>query len=239
MKSNSFSIQEALRFGWETTKSNFSLLLSLLIISALVSIVPDVIAKMVPETVWGSSVYWLVWIAAVALGFVIDVSLIFIMLRFVDKEGVKVSMIFSQYRLTFRYVIAAVFYGLMVVFGLILLIVPGIYFALRYQFYAYALVDKQADIFESFKISASLTEGEKLALLRFFLILVLINIAGALVFLVGLFVTMPLSMLSYAYVYRKLSSRPESDLSSLDKQGDAGQQNTLPVSETDPQESMK
>ena len=92
----------------------------------------------------------------------------------------------------------------MVAVGLILLIIPGIYLAIKYQFFSFLIVDKNMGIMESFKKSEEMTQGVKMNLLLFSLALAGINILGALVFLVGLIVTIPTTVMATVYVYRKL-----------------------------------
>src|SRR4030042_562947 len=67
------------------------------------------------------------------------------------------------------------------------------------------IVDKKMGI-DSLSKSWQMTKGVKLNLFLFWILLALINIAGALLLLVGLFITVPLSMVATAYVYRKLVS---------------------------------
>ncbi len=52
--------------------------------------------------------------------------------------------------------------------------------------------------------------GAKWDLFLFGLLLGLINFVGALVFLIGLFATIPTTMVAYAYVYRHLAGREAS-----------------------------
>ena len=68
------------------------------------------------------------------------------------------------------------------------------------------VVDKKLDITESIRKSGEITQGHKGWLFGFAIVLGLVNIAGALLLLVGLLVTIPLTTMAYIYVYRQLSS---------------------------------
>ncbi len=59
----------------------------------------------------------------------------------------------------------------MVAVGLMLLIVPGIYLGLKYQFYGYAIADKGIGPIDALKESDRMTEGAKQNLLIFWLTL--------------------------------------------------------------------
>ncbi len=51
-----------------------------------------------------------------------------------------------------------------------------------------------------------MTVGVKWHLLGFLLIVALLNLLGAIVFLVGLLVTVPVTMIAYAHIYQKLQA---------------------------------
>jgi uncharacterized membrane protein len=91
--------------------------------------------------------------------------------------------------------------------------VPGIYLALKYQFYNYLIRDQGKGLVEAIRISGVLTEGVMWNLVLFWLMLAGINILGMLAGInilgmlalgIGLTITVPLSWLATAYVYRRL-----------------------------------
>jgi uncharacterized membrane protein len=102
--------------------------------------------------------------------------------------------------------VSSILYGLIVGVGFILLVVPGIYLALRLQFYSFYVVDKNAGITDSLKMSWEATKGNTLNIFLFVLILIALNILGAIALLVGLLVTIPVSFIAVALLYRKLSA---------------------------------
>jgi uncharacterized membrane protein len=87
----------------------------------------------------------------------------------------------------------------------ILLIVPGVIWAIKYQFYGYLIIDKKMGVMEALKKSAEMTDGIKLDLFGLGLVLLGVIILGALVLGVGLLAAIPTVWLATAYVYRKLS----------------------------------
>ncbi len=68
------------------------------------------------------------------------------------------------------------------------------------------------DVIEAFKESGRITEGSKWNLFFLALIFLLIVGIGALVLLVGLFVAIPIIIVAWAYVYKKLSSEFSSEV---------------------------
>ena len=76
--------------------------------------------------------------------------------------------------------------------------------AIRYSFYNYFLVDRNAGIGESLKSSWQATQGLTGKLLLFSLLIAGINVLGLLALGVGLLVTAPLSVLAETYLYRQI-----------------------------------
>jgi uncharacterized membrane protein len=59
------------------------------------------------------------------------------------------------------------------------------------------------------KESSRITRGHKWPLFVFLLLLVLVNLAGLLALVVGLLVSMPVSMLAFVHAYRTLAGKAE------------------------------
>ncbi len=56
-----------------------------------------------------------------------------------------------------------------------------------------------------------ITEGVRLRLLVFVLLFLGLNLVGAVACLVGLFVTIPVTMMAAAYIYRRLEQQPPAE----------------------------
>jgi uncharacterized membrane protein len=121
----------------------------------------------------------------------------------------KLQIFFLLIHLFFKYLIGDILYGLIIIGGLILLIIPGIIWAIQFQFFGYLIIDKGLGPIEALKKSSKITKGAKWDLFLLGILLVLINILGALALLVGLFATIPTTMIANAFVYRKLLSQTE------------------------------
>ena len=235
MSENRFVIGEAIRFGWETMKKNIGFFIVILIIAFLIENIPNAIA-----TYAGNDfplISYVLLLMGWILGFVVQMGLVKISLQFCDNIKGKLDDLLSSFDILLPFIAASLLYGLIVLggimllvvlsiiwsvqFGLlsyffggfILLIVPAIIWGIQFSLYPYFIVEKRLGPIEALKASSRATKGAKWDLFLFWLLLVLINIAGFLVFVVGLFATIPTSMIAYAYVYRKLTK--ESDPSGL------------------------
>ena len=207
MTTKVFSISEALYFGWATTKSNLGFFIKLLIIVGPLLFIPHIIAREALEI--NTFLGIILHIADYALATLISIGLVKISLIFYDYNKGQLKDLFSQYRLFFKYLLTLVIYTLIVLGGLLLLIIPGIIWAIKFQFFSYLIIDKKLEPIEALKQSSAITRGIKWRLLAFFLVMGLINILGALLLLVGLFITVPITMLATAFVYRKLLAQTE------------------------------
>lgn len=99
-----------------------------------------------------------------------------------------------------------------------LFVLPNIYLFTRTQFYRYSVVDKELGAYSAIRHSWDITAGSFWKIFVFSIVLVLMNIVGVMLFVVGLVLTVPLSVLAYAYVYRKLSDQK---LPTLEETGSA------------------
>ena len=202
--SKHFSKSEAINFGFETAKKNLLFYFALFVILAFLML-SYVVLQAILVSNFGSIgsfiaavIQWVVT-AGITLGFVN------IALKLIDKKKVeKKDLFFQDWGLVFIYIVTNLIRQIIIIAGLILLIVPGIIFAIKLQFVDYLIVDKKMGI-DSLGKSWEMTKGIKLNLFLFWVLLALINIAGALLLLVGLFITIPLSMIATAYIYKKLS----------------------------------
>jgi len=207
MTTQKFSKSEAIRFGWQTMKSNLGFFIGLLIVAGLIYIIPSIISSLLEKKSLMLSLG--VSLIGIILGIIIDLGLIKISLNFCDNLKSKITDLFSQYQLFFKYLFASILCGLIVILGLILLIIPGIYLAIRFQFYGYFIVDKRAGVIESLKRSWRITQGTVWNLFLFGLLLTGINLLGVLFLIIGLFATVPTTMVAMAFVYRKLLIQTE------------------------------
>lgn len=197
-----FVISDAVQFRWDTTKSNIGFFIGLLIVAGLIQYVTDIIAAIIEADAPVLSI--IIRIAAFVLSIIIGMGLIKIFLRFCDGEKGEFSDLFSCYPLFFKYLVGSILYGLIVSVGLILLIIPGIIWAIKFQFFDYLIVDKGLGPIDALEKSSEITRGVKWDLFIFDMLIGIINLLGFLCLLVGLFVTIPTTMVATAFVYRKL-----------------------------------
>lgn len=205
MANPKFSISQALSFGWNTMKKNLGFFIVLIIILIVVSAIPNSLTTLTQKDYPALALIFT--LVSLVLNIILEIGVTNISLKFAQGEKPTYNDLFSKINLFLNFLGGSILFGLIVMVGLFLFVIPGIYWALKYQFYAYLIVDKGMGPIEALKESGRITQDAKWSLLGLYLLVLLINIAGALVLLVGLFATIPTTMVAYAAVYKKLSGQ--------------------------------
>ena len=208
-----FSIGEAFKQGWALTKKNFGFLIGVFVFIALINIVFTGLLSLLEknEGILFNALYVVIYLASIVVSSVLSLGAIKIALALADQKPAAFNDLFSTLNFFWKYLGASILYGLIVMGGLLLLIVPGLRWAVKYEFYVYALVEKNAGVIESLKISGAITKGSKWPLFFLGILVVLLNLLGILVVLVGLLVTVPLSMMVSVVAYRMLCQKAPSN----------------------------
>ncbi len=205
MSNFKLSAKEAFSFGWSVFKANA---FYLVVLFAGIGVIYFGLAAFQDfADSRGSALVILLGLVDWIFRLSISIGLIEIPLLLASGQKPDFGHLFSGYRYILRYFLASVLYMLAVVGGLLLLVVPGIIFAMRLQFYGYLIIDKGMKPMQSLKESWRMTEGVTMDLFGFILLTMLLNIAGAMAFMLGLLITAPVSLLALTYVYKKLLTR--------------------------------
>ena len=113
---------------------------------------------------------------------------------------------FKNYKILWHYFLASLLYMLILIVGLVALILPGIYFGIRLQFYKFLIIDNEnLKPMDALKASMKMTKGHFWKLFGFMIVIMFINIIGIIPLGLGLIVTIPLTTLAYALLYKKLT----------------------------------
>jgi uncharacterized membrane protein len=209
------TLGEALKSGWDKAFSRFGLILGTLIVAQLVVGVPSV-ASNIFQSIGSSAnnsalaaIFILVSLAFLVLQYWLQIltgiGLIRIQLNTIDSKTAEFGQLFNAEGVFWTYLGGAILYGLIVLGGFLLLIIPGIYWAIKYQFVLQLIVDKKLGPVDALKASGKITYTHKWWLLGFAIILGLINIATIFTLFLGLIITIPVTVMAHMYVYRKLS----------------------------------
>lgn len=139
-----------------------------------------------------------------AIQLFLSLGFIKIMLFLVQDKYVTVADMFNNFRPFLSYFVASFLYGIAVSIGLLLLIAPGIWVAIRFQFYPYFILEDGDSSFIALQKSYNLSQNLTMELLWFGVAVVILNIIGALLMGIGIIFTYPLTTMATAVIYRSL-----------------------------------
>ena len=129
-------------------------------------------------------------------------------LRLVSGEPTDVGMLFGEGSKLLRTIGAQILYVLMVSVGLILLIVPGIYLAIRFGQFQTAIVDRDLGVLDSLAYSSDVTTNNRMSLFGLSVLSMLIVLGGAIALCIGMIFAIPIVWLASITAYRWLQYGP-------------------------------
>lgn len=193
------SFRDALSTGWKTTKSRFPLLLAyvgtLILLGGVRFLIDKPIDSVIIKAVIGIGFQILNWF--------LTFNALAVSLKLVDDQEATYADFWRPQANFLFYVLATLLYGLIIGLGTLLLIVPGIIFGLMLMFYGYAMIEKKLGPIEALKESKRLTDGVKWELFLFSLLAIGLNLLGFLALIVGVLVTMTVTFIAMAHLYRQ------------------------------------
>ena len=111
---------------------------------------------------------------------------------------------FAGFRYFLPLLLLSLIAGLFIGIGTLLLIIPGIYLAVAYLFASYLVVDRRMDFWPAMELSRRTVNPRWFGFFAFMLLLVLLNLAGAVLLGVGLLVTIPVSFCAVTVAYAEI-----------------------------------
>lgn len=192
------SIKESFRFGWNTFKRDPWVLVGATavigVVSMIINTLDDSMDSGILIGVVGALLTW--WLF---LGFTRMVLMAH------DGGKPRFDMVFKEsWNVLWRYALAMIVSIVIVVIGLVLLIVPGIIAQIMLSLAIFLILEKHMMPIEALKESRRMTKGKRWDLLLFYIVCGALNLAGALLFGIGLLLTLPVTMLAFAHVYRSI-----------------------------------
>ncbi len=207
MTGPTFSKAEALRYGWRTMKGKLGLFVGASIVTAAVTLATSGLGELFAP-------YGALRALAGLVGQVVQAWLAMGWIRIaleVHDRGDASLRAFpvrgGDLAPFLGYLATSILYALIVAVGLILFVVPGIYWAVRLSMAGFLVVDRGLEPLEALHRSSVVTEGARLRLFVFLLLCIGLNVLGALALGVGLLFTIPATAMAIAFVYRRLEAQ--------------------------------
>jgi len=205
MPKHGLPLAEAIQFGWRTVR-DFPLFL---VGTFLVSFgVPCLIS-------WGGDValddgapQFAMWVINLVVSATLTLGLAKIYLRFRDGHRPIFENLFDGLGQVHKYLAAHIIASVAVGMGILLLVIPGIVILIRLWFTGFIIVETKAGPVDAIQQSWDISRGYTIDLFLLFLLLCGLNLLGLICLGVGVLITMPISGLALAYVYRTLKPAP-------------------------------
>ena len=212
---SSFSREKVLLSAWKIVRGNLSFFVGFMLFVTLINIAPELIIRKYDDVLADNKnlsifVQGILFIIQLIVGYlIVKIPLLTIEGKEINKEN-----ILSSSRTFYNYTIGSAIYGI----GIILLIMimnsigqagiivvfPLIFLILKFQFVNFIIIDKKINVLSAFRISNEITKDELTELFLFIILMFLLNLLGAFVFLIGLLITLPISIVAIALIYTEL-----------------------------------
>ena len=201
-----FSSRQALGFGWRALKQDPVLVIvGMFIIPLCIQMVFEVFNALVPEEMWPVSL--VLAVVAFILEMAVTLGIAGICLKICDGQPAGLKDLHAHIPQTMTYLVSTILFSLVCIGGFILLIVPGILLGLWLQFYGFVIVDEKLGPIAALKKSYMVARGQLWRIFVFSFILFLYNLLGLMLCGMGLLITVPVSFIAWAYLYRSLQGR--------------------------------
>jgi uncharacterized membrane protein len=204
---DSFSTTEALKLGWDKTFANLKPLLILGAAGAFLSLVNGELSR-----AGGLGGLLALGVQLVHAG--VAMLLVRACIDVHDGAPVKLDRWTDQWPRYFPWLLINVALAVIIGFGTLLLVVPGVLWALQFGFAAMLTLDKNLDPLGALRESSRVTRGRRGPLFVFVLACIGANVLGLIALGIGLLVTIPTTLIAAVHFLRALQQRAGADLPS-------------------------
>jgi uncharacterized membrane protein len=167
--------------AWELVKTDIPMF-------ALLTLIVAAVGSAVPIVLQG----------AMAIGFHIAI------IRRIRTGKLDIGDCFKGFDFLVPSLVAAFLIAVFVTLGMLACIVPGLILYAMYQFTYLFILDKRLDFWPAMQASSELVKKDLMGFTLFALALIGLNFAGALACGVGVFITMPITVVAVTMAYRDL-----------------------------------
>ncbi|QKT09704.1 hypothetical protein [Rhodococcus sp. W8901] len=204
------SVGAAISYGWRKFAGNAGIWVLIMLIAAVIQAVLGMIFDRSPEVAADGTIDWSpmfsLWgiiglIVTTVVGYLIQAAMIGGALH--ETSGTKPSIgSFFQFANVGAVVLASFLVGLLSAVGFILLVIPGIIVVFLTWWTLQFVIDQNQDAVTAIKSSFRAISSNWGPLLLLALALVGLNILGAIPLGLGLFITIPMTIIASTYAYR-------------------------------------
>ncbi|MBE3596173.1 MAG: glycerophosphoryl diester phosphodiesterase membrane domain-containing protein [Hydrogenibacillus sp.] len=188
-------LNEAITGGFEVFKKRFGTLFLAWLLYSILTFLPTFLVSRYETAAYGENALPVysnlvsALVSSILLG-----GFLYVYLQASRGNPVHATEVLSFPLYFWKYLLAGTIYTLIISLGLLLLLIPGIFLAVRLGFWPYAIADGRG-VLESLSYSWNLTKGHFWSLLGLYLLAVVIILIGVLLLVIGV---IPATILVYA-----------------------------------------
>ncbi len=188
--------------SWKLFKINLFFCLGVGVIFFIMALILDTAANAVP-----TPYQYLVYLFGAIVLLLLQLGVIKVCLALVDGKQTDYNNLWNNARFIWSYVGASLLTAIPIILGLVLLVLPGVYLYVRWQFFSVLIVDKNLGPIKALKESWRLTTNHVWDSFLLLLITVILTFSGALFYGIGLIFTLPFTMICLSMFYRTLEEK--------------------------------
>jgi hypothetical protein len=198
---NSFRVDTGgwIRKAWELFQREPGYFIGLLLISQGINIIVTLASSQMGD--------FISTIAQVAVGFALlpmQMGYAIVARKMLRGEAYEFNDLFGGYKMAAELIVVYVLYGLLVALGFVFLVLPGVYIAIALAWGPYLLLFYGKGAAEALQASRKVISANWWSMFGFYLVAgLLLNLAGALVCLVGLLVSIPVSSIAFYVAFHE------------------------------------
>ena len=200
---------------WEIFKPNWGMCLLVIILVIVLNVVvafgigfATEISKAGGDAVMTALVSMVGNLVATAFQIWIGIGQALFFLKIARGQQAEIGDVFAGGPYFLRILGASTLFGLMIMAGTFLCIVPGIILALMFWPFYFLIVDRNVGVFDAFGLARDFTAGNKATVLLIWLVSLLLFIASLIPCGLGLLVSIPYFALMYPVIYLTMTGQP-------------------------------
>ncbi len=200
------SVGSAYKNGWRQLFWEYFLGLFLILIISFLIGIPGGMNEWAQGSAAAGILGFLAFVYGILVQGPVQFGVAFAFLKAARGDKLETKDMFEAFKNYWNAVLASFLVFIIVIFGLVLLIVPGIFFACKLAFTPLLVVDRKMAAMEALEESWRMTGGHAWKVFLIGLLAIPICIAGLLCFIVGIIISIMWVSLAFASLYHAVSS---------------------------------
>lgn len=200
------SVGSAYKNGWRQLFWEYFLGLFLILIISFIIGIPGGMNEWAQGSAAAGILGFLAFVYGILVQGPVQFGVAFAFLKAARGDKLETKDMFEAFKNYWNAVLASLLVFIIIIVGLILLIIPGIFFACKLAFTPYLVVDRKMAVMEALEESWRMTGGHAWKVFLIGLLAIPICIAGLLCFIVGIIISIMWVSLAFASLYHAVSS---------------------------------